>query len=70
MVKVLSADRSPPPASGDVVEMSRAFGGLPDAVPDRAAVIVPAEKFPEASRRTVADAVLELVAALASNSAA
>lgn len=35
---------------------------LPLAVPVNAAVIVPAVKFPEASRATIVDAVLALVA--------
>ena len=35
------------------------------ALPDRAAVIVPAEKLPEASRATMAFAVLALVAVVA-----
>lgn len=33
-----------------------------EALPDRVAVIVPAEKLPEASRATIVDAVLALVA--------
>jgi hypothetical protein len=33
-----------------------------DALPDKAAVIVPALKFPDASRATIADAVFALVA--------
>lgn len=39
------------------------------AVPLRFAVIVPAEKFPEASRFTMAEAVFAFVAALAATSA-
>jgi hypothetical protein len=35
------------------------------ALPDRAAVIVPAEKLPDASRATIALAVLALVAVVA-----
>ena len=37
----------------------------PDALPVKAAVIVPAEKLPEASRATIADAVFALVAVVA-----
>ncbi len=43
----------------------RALGGLPLAVPVRAAVIVPAVKLPEPSRRTMALVVLAEVAAFA-----
>ena len=36
-----------------------------EAFPDKLAVIVPAEKFPEASRATIAEAVFALVAVVA-----
>ena len=51
----------PPEAMAKVADKPAAVVAV-DALPVSAAVIVPAEKLPEASRATIADAVFKLVA--------